>query len=309
MNAAGPFGMKKAAKRPPKRLASTQDVVDVQRFMMHALVRPLTPDDRMQDTWTDGRPMAEVAGEFIKPNDRLDSFERLEIYSRMYWFRLLENIQRDCPALRALLGEDKFTTLSQAYLSRYPSRSFTLRNLCERLPRFIEEKPELTAPDTALALQVARFEWAQTVAFDGPELPKPGPKDLSVPPSRLKLKLQPFVSLLHLTHALDNFAIAVAKRDSLRGEASNAPVEMSEVPRIGKVRRPKAGELFLAVHRQDNRLYYKRLEAPAYAILQALSQGRPLAKAIQAGGPKVKPKDIERWFATWMKLGWFARVK
>ncbi len=27
--------------------------------------------------------------DFIKPNDRLTSFERLEIYNRHYWFRVL----------------------------------------------------------------------------------------------------------------------------------------------------------------------------------------------------------------------------
>ena len=45
--------------------------------------------------------MAEVAAEFIKPNDRLTSFERLEIYNRMYWFRLIDCVRDDCPGLRA----------------------------------------------------------------------------------------------------------------------------------------------------------------------------------------------------------------
>ena len=34
--------------------------------------------------------MRAAASEFIKPNDRLSSFERLEIYNRQYWFRLLD---------------------------------------------------------------------------------------------------------------------------------------------------------------------------------------------------------------------------
>ena len=304
-----PYGMKPAVGRAPRKLSTTKDVVDLQRFMMTAMLRPLTPEDGLQPTWTDGRPMAEVANEFIKANDRLDSFERLEIYSRMYWYRLTENFQRDCPALQAFLGDSRFNALCQAYLTRYPSRSFTLRNLCARLPRFIGERPELTAPDTALAIQIAEFEWAQTVAFDGPQEPKPGPEDLSRPPGKLTLRLQPYLTLLHFTHALDNYAIAVSRCDALRGEASNAPTEAARAKPVPKLRPPRKGDIWIGVHRQDNSLYYKRLEPEAFAILKALEAGKPLSKAIQAGGPKVKPARVQAWFATWMKLGWFARVK
>ena len=45
---------------------------------------------------------------------RLTSFERLQIYARCYWFRLIEGVQQDCPALRALLGEKKFAALTKS---------------------------------------------------------------------------------------------------------------------------------------------------------------------------------------------------
>jgi hypothetical protein len=51
--------------------------------MSAALFRPLTPQWGMQKHWTDGSRMHDVAAEFIKPNDRLSSFERLEIYNRL----------------------------------------------------------------------------------------------------------------------------------------------------------------------------------------------------------------------------------
>ena len=49
--------------------------------------------------------MEQLAEEFIKPNDRLTSFERLQLYGRMYWFRLYDAIRDDCPGLMAALGE------------------------------------------------------------------------------------------------------------------------------------------------------------------------------------------------------------
>jgi hypothetical protein len=97
--------------------------------MSAALFRPLTPQWGMQKHWTDGSRMHDVAAEFIKPNDRLSSFERLEIYNRQYWFRVLDCLYDDYPGLRAILGERKFMKLATAYLARYPSDSYTLRDL------------------------------------------------------------------------------------------------------------------------------------------------------------------------------------
>lgn len=71
-----------------------------------------------------------------------------------------------CPVLNRGASAKKFTRFIEAYLTKYPSRSFTPRNLGARLPQFVHEVPALTAPHTALAMDIARFEWSQTVAFD-----------------------------------------------------------------------------------------------------------------------------------------------
>jgi hypothetical protein len=54
-------------------------LADVQRLMAEAVMRPLRRDEGMQTAWKDGSPAAEVAARIIKPNDRLTSFERLQI--------------------------------------------------------------------------------------------------------------------------------------------------------------------------------------------------------------------------------------
>ena len=52
--------------------------------------------------------MAAEAAQIIKPNDRLSSLERLQIYSRSYWFRILDSFTEDFPGLRAIVGEKQF---------------------------------------------------------------------------------------------------------------------------------------------------------------------------------------------------------
>ncbi len=92
-------------------------------------MRPLTRDDGMQRNWTDGSATSEVAAQFIKPNDRLDSFDRLQIYNQQYWWRLLGNFAEDFRGLRAVLGEREFDKLAVAYLDHCGSQSWTLRDL------------------------------------------------------------------------------------------------------------------------------------------------------------------------------------
>ena len=292
----------------PKRLQSTADLRRLQRLMAHALVRPLTRDGGLQRNWIDGRPTAEVAAEFIKPNGRLTSFERLEIYNRMYWYRLIQCASDDCPGLRALLGESRFGRLIRAYLAKCPSRSFTLRNLCSRLPGFIREEPRWTRPRTAAAFDIARFEWAQTVAFDGEALPTLEPEALArAAPGGLRVRLQPYLSLLALKYPVDEYVIAVKRRDALRGEASHAIESSHAAGRLRRVRAPRRKAVHVAVHRHSGKLYYKRLSLPEFRILEALHAGHPLDRAVAAGGSRIQPGKIRQWFSLWAKLGWFCK--
>ena len=260
-----------------------------------------------------------MAAEFIKPNDRLTSFERLEIYNRQYWFRLLDCLYEDYPGLRAVLGERKFLKLAIAYLARYPSDSFALRDLGSRLEQFLREEPQWSAPREALALDMARFEWAQVVAFDGPEKPPITPDEiLDTPPGKLRLELQPYLSILALRYAVDDFVIALKKgsTDGLRGEASNAVKSAPKASaRKKRVRLPARADIHLAVHRHDNQLYFKRLEPEAFAILSAFQRGLTVedacAEAISSNErshvdwvPKIKG-----WFQNWAALGWLSLAR
>ena len=271
----------------------------------------------MQPRWTNGSSMAALANRFIKPNDRLSSFERLEIYNRVYWFRVLDCLYDDYPGLRAIVGEKRFMEMATAYLAKYPSASFTLRNLGQRLGKFLLEEPDWTAPRQKLALDMARFEWAQVVAFDDAALPPITPDEiLDTPPSKLRLGLQPYLSLLELDYAVDKFLLAVKKRDSdvLRDEASNTFEAMPKAERHRKrVPLPRRKAIHLAVHRYDNMLYYKRLDPEAFAILEALRRGTTVEKACADAVAKSTRKKmnwtvrIKEWFNDWSALGWFCR--
>ena len=279
----------------------------------------------MQPTWTDGRPIESVVNPLVKGNDRLASVERLQIYNRMYWYRLMDCVADDCPGLRAFLGEDRFWKLAVAYLNTYPSRSYTLRNLCSRLEKFIREEPTWTAPHTDAALDLVRFEWAQIIAFDGETLAPFDAASLGqVDPEKLRVRLQPYITLLHVEYAVDEYVLAEKQGDhALRGTASQAVIKRSKArgAKSPSTKNKKAASLEsinglvkqtvdLVVHRVDNILYYKRLEPAAAVLLRALDSGQPLATACaramrgSALPAQAQAKQIQSWFALWTRLGW-----
>src|SRR5580692_6366954 len=129
-------------------------LLNLQRRMARAVMTPLTPSEHMRSVATDGRSMRAVASEMIKSNDRLTSFERLEIYNRQYWFRILSGFAEDFPGLRAILGTRAFDKVAEAYLKDCPSESFTLRNLGARLEPWLRKHPKFAGPRQHLALDM-----------------------------------------------------------------------------------------------------------------------------------------------------------
>jgi len=283
--------------------------------MAAMIMQPLARGNSMKSKWVDGRPMKKVAGAFIKPNDRLTSFERLEIYNRQYWFRLKDCFYEDYPGLRAILGDRRFERLACAYLDRYPSQSFTLRNLGRHLVKFLEAEPRWIASHRKLAMDMARLEWAHVEAFDNEAKPPLKTDDLlGLNPARIRLKLQPYVTLLKLQHEVDDFLIQVKHGAGLRGEASNARGQKHKRLRTRLTQRLKRGSVYLAVHRHRDSVYYKRLEAGQFHLLSALQANATLEKAFIKLA-KLEPVNfnlgaqIKQWFEDWASLGWFCSLE
>ncbi len=310
--------MKRKSPRParpfaPARIDSAADLAHLQRAMWRIVSLRLTPANRTPRRTPDGRRTADLAAQVAKPNDRLTSLERLEIYNRMYWFRVLDSLYDDCPGLRAVLGDRKFMRLAEAYLEKYPSRTFTLRNLPDRMARFIREEPRWTAPNTALCHDIARFEWARVEVWDSASRPRFTTDDLlDANPAKLRLNLQPYLQLLDLAYPIDDFMVQVKQREAMqRGESSNTSIHAPTVRAARKVRLPQPARTFVAVHRLDNVTYYKRLEAGGYRILTAIRRGRTLEQALAAGLPRRADPGlaarVQDWFRIWMSLGWFCQ--
>ena len=288
------------------------NLLELQRRMAEDVMRPLTSDFQMQRLTTDGRSTQEIADSYIKPNNLLSSFDRLEIYNRQYWFRVIGAIAEDFPALNAVLGEKVFDRLVLTYLRENPSTSFTLRDLGSKLPQWLEEHSELAPRRHKLLLDVARLEWAYVEAFDRVEADPLTAADFADLAAGSRLFLQPHIQLLELNYPVDELVLAVHQETGPSDIMSNAVPERRHVQRA---RLPKMlrSAVFLVVHRYDNSVYYRRIDRENFRLLSALQKGVPLGEALENAFPNghfsadEQAARIQGYFAHASELGWFCR--
>ncbi|MGD0445849.1 MAG: DNA-binding domain-containing protein [Edaphobacter sp.] len=284
-------------------------LLELQRRMSEDVRRPLTPNYEMQEVAEDGRPVAGIAEAYIKPNDRLTSFERLEIYNQQYWFRVIGAVSEDFPALNAVLGQKKFDSLILAYLKNNSSMSWTLRDLGAKLPDFLSSHVQLAGKRPRLAVDVARLEWAYVDAFDGRVLPPLAPADAQDLGTDSKVSLQPHLQLLALRYPVDDIVLAVRRDTPETDIVSSAASHRKAGARI-KLPVVKQQQVFLAVHRFDDSVYYRRIEPETFLLFSALRAGASLGKAIARAFVKTKLTGeqqaslIQESFAHASELGW-----
>jgi hypothetical protein len=288
------------------------NLLTLQRTMARVVMNPLTPAEHMSKRTPSGEPMAQHAAKFIKPNDRLTSFERLEIYNRQYWWRLMSSLAEDFPGLQAVLGNRRFEALCKAYLVARPSHSFTLRNLGRDLEPWLRKNPQWARSKQAIALDMVRLEWADIEAFDGAACEPLQPGDVAKSAGgNLRLTLQPYVQLLKFRYPVDALVLEIKKFNNDTEFLSNAFRERRRRKRVSTVAKLKPKTIFLAVHRVDYSVYFRRMTAEEYALLVAIRNGKTLGQAVDATfskHSKTFAADLEQvtaWFQNWSNLGWF----
>jgi hypothetical protein len=267
------------------------ELMEFQRRIAGAVMSPLNASVGIQ------------AKQLVKPNDRLTSTERLNIYHRQYWYRILDSFNEDFPGLCAVLGERAFQRLSHAYLADCPSQSFTLRNLGSRLEAWLTGHPEFAGKNLALALDMVRLEWAHIEAFDNAERKALGPEDLLELGPELVIALQPHIGLLELQYPVDDLRVKISRHSEEHNRASNAVSAPTRRRIVRRYAQLKPQQIFLAVHRVEFTVFYRRLAPGEFGLLQAIRRGRPIGEALEAA-TDLEPQQVQTWFANWARLGW-----
>lgn len=271
---------------------------EIQRRFGDAVMHPLTSNDGSP------RKLNAEAQAILKPNDRLTSLERLEIYSRSYWFRILDSLVEDFPGVRAILGVQAFHALTRDYLVKHPSRSFTLRDLGSQFLPWLERNAARLAPHAALAIDMARIEWAHIEAFDAADRPTITPEQWARAGEDAVLKLQPCIRLVAANFPVDDVLLEVREI-----QVSNRKIAFWRRKRLSQIAREEA---YIVVHRADYSVCYRRVQRESFRLLDALRRDVSLGGALEfafegSAIPEEQwPALVQEWFGLWMSLGWFS---
>lgn len=285
-------------------------LLTLQKRMAAAVMEPLTRSETTRKIRRDGVRMKREAADFIKPNASLTSLERLEIYNRQYWFRLYASFEDDFPGLLAVLGRKQFERVMRAYLDTHPSTSFTLRDLGSQLCSFLANHRELTAPKSLLAENVVRLEWAHIEAYDGATVSPPTPEFLAAITDETVLHLQPCIRLLDLSYPVDELLIAVRQHEGRNATSSNNATATRRVSTVRRIAHLTPSPIWLALHRQEFTVYYKRLTSEEYRMLAAIQSGMPLGEVLATAfrdstmDETVQAALLQDAFQQWAILGW-----
>ncbi len=198
----------------------------------------------------------------VRPDARLGSVERLDIYANMYFYRLRDCLAEDFPKVAARIGAARFHNLVTDYLLAHPSTHFSLRELGSALPGFLGTHP-LEREFPVLA-DLARIEWARVEVFDDAD---------AAPLSREEL-------LEAGGSAPDSFAVAlVSSVRLLRVDASVLPLWKQLDGRGGaeedgkRTRRARRETRGVRVWRKGSSVLHRALPDDEEGCLRALAAG------------------------------------
>ena len=243
-----------------------------------------------------GRITGVVAGrddelrEQVVPRPPLDSVERVEIYARMYLYRLVDAIAEDVPHTSRVLGHDAFVELVRDYLREHPSRSPDIMQAGRHFGAWLrtQEGFRRDLPDLAM-LERARSE--VRTALDAPVA---GPEELQgLAPEALpqaRFLFSPSVQVLRLQHDVRKLW------DVLEADGGDVPD-------------PESGPSTLVVWRQEFKVFHTGLSAPEARALMAAQDGGTLEDVCATFAGERDPahaafKTVLSWFAD----GWVAAV-
>ncbi|MEZ4447108.1 MAG: DNA-binding domain-containing protein [Polyangiaceae bacterium] len=288
-------------------MSAPRDLATIQGFLGETF-RGMTPLGDRPDLH------AAIAA-IVAGNDRLTPAEQAEIYREQFWLRHRDVLRDDYPALRHLIGEESFDDLVRAYLEACPPRSYTLRDLGDRLAEFARSYDRFPPEHAAAARDRARFELAFVDIFDGADVPALGADEVAAIPAdawpTAKLGFHPLLTILRLDHPVHAYRTALKRAEREREDPERHPSPAAEPSR------PIAAEAtVVAMWRGDDlRVHYRTIAAHEADLLAALREGAALADALGALSARLDPEEaadfsgrLGLWFEGWGKRGWIVDV-
>jgi hypothetical protein len=284
-----------------KKSSPPQALRDFQRWFSRATSRPLLPGNLTRPQGVDGPSLRREAEARLNSVNGLSGLERLEVYNRQYWFRLITIMQEEYPCCLHVIGLDAFNGWVIRYLDAHPPSSPYLALMDSDFPAFLKRR--FRGRDRGKVLEAVSYDKAFSKAFDAPEAhlkAGPGGAPPLQPSGGTKWVLAGHVTPLWLHWSFAAYRALCRTDETLTGRFP--------LRRAGRSGRAGYG---VCLHRHENALYEKPITRAEFLLLRALEKPRTLTRIFRAAQREATARDLtamERnvgaWFKDWTELGW-----
>ncbi len=213
---------------------------------------------------------------------------RLDVYQHAYTARLVEALRANYPALHAAIGDDRFASLALAYLRDNPSQHPSIRWFGHRLCDWLALPVNAQHLPHAAILDLARMEWAMSLAFDAEDAPILSFEAVASTPvgdwPALRFALAPSVQLLTLQWAIEPVWRTLSEDLTARDHQ-------------GATTEPQALQHSLLIWRKNLVTQWRSVNTDEAMLLAACASGTPFGVWCEQECAQAKGDDAALWVA------------
>lgn len=250
---------------------------------------------------------ADQLHQVILPSSQMTSHDRLQIYQRAYFSRLVECMRALFPSVHRSLGDESFDAIAFGYLVETPSRSHTLATLGDSFPQFLAAtRPPLDDAEILdyadFLIELAELEQVYGAVFhgSGPEVEESlSADDLAglSPGQFAQCRLVPHASIQLRTFRFPVHEYATAVRN---GAEANVPE-----PR----------EVHLVICRREYVVRRFEITPTQYSLLSSIVADKSVGDSLRTlwnSAPAERNElasQVRTWFRDWAELRLFKKVQ
>lgn len=269
-----------------------------QEWLVSIITQPIDKNSCINQISPSGNPIELEAATWVSPSPTLQPFQRVELYNKQYWWRLLKVLQDSFPLLTRLFGAFDFNQkVGFPYLAKYPPNHWSLNNLGDRMLIWVEK--EYLEKDVKLISHAVKIDLAYTHAFFAKELTPLSVEDISFHQDILEipLYLQRHVHLFELPYDLFSFRDEFLKQESEYWEEH-------EFPKLSK-----AKSFYILFRKRNNFVTWKNISEEEFTLLKKIEKGSSIEQIcdwIESESQLFQEKatqSLSSWFQEWTKQG------
>ncbi|MFN0207323.1 MAG: putative DNA-binding domain-containing protein [Planctomycetota bacterium] len=232
----------------------------------------------------------------VAPSNTLRPEQRVDIYSKMYVYRLVDVLTSDFRAVAYAAGEHAWYHLTRDYIKSHPSRNQNLNFFNAAFPAYLKTRRDLK--HYQFLAELASLEWASMEVIFSRTANPPDLTKLETLPAKhweeVTFRAAPTLRLFQFNYPVNQYYQAFRE---------------DKHPSI-----PTKRASWLAVQRKEYTVWRITLSRAMYQMLTALVAGKTLRESVKSAlkarviSGKELEASISNWFRDWVSDGYFEEI-